>query len=221
MTSTWKELFQAQMLTRKCVSSINLFSLFWVTLLLTKPYYAIIRIPRGLILGLSLFYRPKTKFSKIIEIQKPILNYLIIFLRERLNGLITKSRSNYYQYIANKLNNVLRNSKAYWSLLRFFLTNKNKPAHEHWDTRLQLCMWDDHHVFSMATLVFTRLLLDEIYHLIELPFDWLIDDAMFVCLLDELILDFCYSNFDMGNRWIWTWIDYHPCITSEPTNQMY
>ena len=31
---------------------------------------------------------------------------------------------------------------------------------------------------------------------------WLIDDAMFVCLLDELILGFCYSNFDMGNRWI-------------------
>ena len=24
--------------------------------------------------------------------------------------------------------------------------------------------------------------------------DWLIDDAMFVCLLDELILDFCYSD---------------------------
>ena len=32
---------------------------------------------------------------------------------------------------------------------------------------------------------------DEIYHFIELPFEWLIDDAMFVCLLDELILGFC------------------------------
>ena len=32
-------------------------------------------------------------------------------------------------------------------------------------------------------LVFTRLLLDEIYDLIELPFDWLIDDAMFVYLM--------------------------------------
>ena len=28
------------------------------------------------------------------------------------------------------------------------------------------------------------------YHLI----DWLIDNAMFVYLLDELILSFCYSN---------------------------
>ena len=42
--------------------------------------------------------------------------------------------------------------------------------------------------------MFTRLLLDEIYDLIELPFDGLIDDVMFVCLLDELILGFCYSN---------------------------
>ena len=50
---------------------------------------------------------------------------------------------------------------------------------------------------------------------------WLIDDAMFVCLLDELILGFCYSDFDMGNRWIWTRIDYHPCVTSEPTDQVY
>ena len=79
-------------------------------------------------------------------------------------------------------------------------------------------MWDDYHVFLIATLVFTRLLLDEIYDLSELPFDWLIDDVMLVCLLDELILGLSYSDFDMGNRWIWTRIDYHP-ITSEPTNQ--
>ena len=42
--------------------------------------------------------------------------------------------------------------------------------------------------------MFTRLLLDEIYHLTKLPFDRLIDDAKFVCLLDELILGFCYSD---------------------------
>ena len=102
----------------------------------------------------------------------------------------------------------------------FYSTLPLPPAHEHSDIYLQLCMWDDYHVFLIATLVFTRLLLDEIYHLIELPFEWLIDDAMFVCLLDELILGFCCSNFDMGSRWIWTRIDYHPCITSEPTNQV-
>ena len=58
-------------------------------------------------------------------------------------------------------------------------------------------MWDDYHVFLIATLVFTRLLLDEIYHLIELPFEWLTDDAMSVCLPDELILGFCYCDLTL------------------------
>ena len=63
------------------------------------------------------------------------------------------------------------------------------PAKEHSDIYLQLCMWGDYHVFLIATLVFTRLLLDEICHLIELPFEWLIDD--------ELILSFCYSDLTL------------------------
>ena len=60
-------------------------------------------------------------------------------------------------------------------------------------------MWDDYHVFLIATLAFTRLLLDDIYHLIESPFDKFIDDAMFVCLLNELVLDFCYSDLTWEN----------------------
>ena len=55
-------------------------------------------------------------------------------------------------------------------------------------------MWDDYHGFLIATVVFTRLLLDEIYYLIQLPVDWLICDAMFVCLLDESLLGFSYSD---------------------------
>ena len=43
----------------------------------TNPYYAMIRIPHGLTLGLSLFYMPKIKFAKMIERTKPIFNYLI------------------------------------------------------------------------------------------------------------------------------------------------
>ena len=43
--------------------------------------------------------------------------------------------------------------------------------------------------------MFTRLLLDEIYHIIKLPF--LTVDDMFVYLLDELILGFCYSNLTL------------------------
>ena len=113
----------------------------------------------------------------------------------------------------------------------FYFNLPLPPAHEHWGIYLQFCMWDDYRVFLIATLVFTRLLLDEIYHLIELPFQWLIDDAMFVCLLDELILGFCYSDLTLetggfelastitlalqGNRltkfaslqttWLWVW----------------
>ena len=79
----------------------------------------------------------------------------------------------------------------------FYPTLPLPPAHENWDIYLQLCMWDDYHVFLIATVVFTWLLLDEIYHLIELPFEWLIDDAMFVCLLDELIRGFCYSDLTL------------------------
>ena len=52
-------------------------------------------------------------------------------------------------------------------------------------------MLDDYQPFLIAKLLFTRLLLDEIYHLIESPFDGMTDDAMFVWLLDELILGFC------------------------------
>ena len=102
----------------------------------------------------------------------------------------------------------------------FYSTLPLPPTHEHWDTYLQLFMWDDYHVSLIATLEFTRLLLDEIYHLIELPFHWLIDNAIFICFFDELILGFCYNNFEMGNRRIWTYIDYHPFTTSEPTNQV-
>ena len=66
-----------------------------------------------------------------------------------------------------------------------------------------------YHIFLIAPLVFTRLLLDEIYHLIELPFDWLIDDAMFVFLLDELILGFCYSNL------LWRLYWHFPALRNE------
>ena len=71
----------------------------------------------------------------------------------------------------------------------FYSTLPVPLVHEHWDIYLQLCLWDDCHIFSIALLVFTRLLLDEIYHLIKLPFDWLMMECQF-CLLDDLILDF-------------------------------
>ena len=65
----------------------------------------------------------------------------------------------------------------------FYFTLPFPPAHEHSDIYLQLCMWDDYHMFLVAPLVFTRLLLDEIYHLIEIPFDWLVMLHLFVCVM--------------------------------------
>ena len=87
----------------------------------------------------------------------------------------------------------------------FYYTLPLPPTHKHSDIYLQLCMWDDYHRFLIATLVFTRLLLDENL----LPYRitiLLIDDVKFVlvCLLDDSILGFCYSNLDTGNRWTQT-----------------
>ena len=76
----------------------------------------------------------------------------------------------------------------------FYSTLPLPPAHGHSEIYLQPCMWDGYHIFLMATLVFTRLLLDEIYHLIELLFDWLIVILIFVYLL-ELILGFVSATW--------------------------
>ena len=51
---------------------------------------------------------------------------------------------------------------------------------------------------------------------------WVIDWRCNVCLLTWWIdTRFLLQRFDIRNWWIWTRIDYHPCITSEPTNQVY
>ena len=47
----------------------------------------------------------------------------------------------------------------------FYSTLPLPTAHEHSEIYLQLCMWDDYRIFLIAPVVFTRLLLDEIYHL--------------------------------------------------------
>ena len=82
---------------------------------------------------------------------------------------------------------------------------------------LQFCTWDDYHIFLITQLAFTRLLLNEIYHLIELQFDWLMMWCWFSfgCLLIWFWV--LLQLFDMRNWWTWTRINYHPCITSEST----
>ena len=67
----------------------------------------------------------------------------------------------------------------------FYSTLPLSLAHEHSGIYLQLGTWGDYHIFLIETLVFNRLLLNEIYHLIELLFDWLMMWCWFsfVCLL--------------------------------------
>ena len=67
----------------------------------------------------------------------------------------------------------------------FYSTLPLSLAHEHLGIYLQHGTWGDYHIFLIETLVFNRLLLDEIYHLIELLFDWLMMWCWFsfVCLL--------------------------------------
>ena len=50
---------------------------------------------------------------------------------------------------------------------------------------------------------------------------WVIDWWCNVCLFTWWIdTRFLLQQFGIGNWWIWTRIDYHPCITSKPTNQV-
>ena len=49
----------------------------------------------------------------------------------------------------------------------FFYSTLLPPTCEVSGIYLQLCMWDDYHMFLITMLVVTRLLLNEIYHLKE------------------------------------------------------
>ena len=57
----------------------------------------------------------------------------------------------------------------------FYSTLSLPAVHEYSGIYLQPCTWDDYHIFLIVSFVFTRLLLDEIYHFIKLAFDWLMN----------------------------------------------
>ena len=57
----------------------------------------------------------------------------------------------------------------------------------------------------------------------RITFDWLIDNVTLTFCLFTWWFDFSFfllQPFETGNWWIQTRIDYHSCITSEPTNQV-
>ena len=65
------------------------------------------------------------------------------------------------------------NREREWLIFYSITTSTHSQTFRHLFATLHVCMWDDYHIFSITPLVFTRLLHDEIYHLIELLFDWL------------------------------------------------
>ena len=74
----------------------------------------------------------------------------------------------------------------------FYSTLPFPPFHEHLDIYLQLWMWDDYHVIFNRTpdcySMRITTLLD--YYLVN----WWWNFNFFVCLVDDLVLGFCYSN---------------------------
>ena len=117
----------------------------------------------------------------------------------------------------------------------FYSTLPLLPVHKHSDIYLQLCTRDNYHIFLNPTFLITRLLLDEIYHLIELLFDWL----MMWCLFSFGYLFIWFyvllqlfdlrktGGVELASNYL-TWekpVDSDlnrplSCIRSEPTNQL-
>ena len=129
----------------------------------------------------------------------------------------------YFTYVA-LTSTTLSNKKLHIFFFFFFqgfllqTLTTDRTGEEHSDIYLLLCLWDEYHIFLITPLVFNRLLLNEIYHLIELLLDWLMWCLIFVCLLVDLILSFV--------RTIWhekpvssNSHRLYPCTASKPTNQ--
>ena len=50
-----------------------------------------------------------------------------VSFQEDVKAFIESSKRKYYYRIASKLNNTQKNSKSYWSVLKWFLSNKKIP----------------------------------------------------------------------------------------------
>ena len=74
------------------------------------------------------------------------------------------------------------------------------------------------HIFNRTACIY--LMLHAIYHLIELPFDWFRMRCYFVCLLDDLILGFCYNNLTWETDGFELASTITLCITNKPTDQV-
>ena len=83
----------------------------------------------------------------------------------------------------------------------FYSTLPFPPAYEHSNIYLQLCMWDDHHVFLIAMLVFTQAVYTDCY------------STRFTTLsnyfLGQLLSIKC--DFWVGLAWLWSGLNKKRC----------
>ena len=125
MTSTEKELFQTNFYEKVCIfnkSVLNVLSNF-------IPHETILcddKDPSWFNSRIKSLLQAKNKVFKKGKTNTQLLDKLN-FLQERLNSLGIESKNNYYDPMANKPNNLQRNSKPYWSLLKWFLNNNKIP----------------------------------------------------------------------------------------------
>ena len=87
-----------------------------------------------------------------------------------------------------------------------------------WDVRWEMwddCFWSQRLCLpDCCSMRFTTL---SNYHLIDWLIDWWCNVCLFAWWIDSRFL---LQQFDMGNWWIWTRIDYHPYVSSKLTNQV-
>ena len=87
-----------------------------------------------------------------------------------------------------------------------------RPTHEHSDINLQLCIRDDYHIFNHTACIYQTATWWDL-PLYRTTFDWLMTYVIFCLFTWRFDSRFLLQQFDTGNRWTWTRIDYHPCIT--------
>ena len=92
------------------------------------------------------------------------------------------------------------------------------PTDEHWDIATLHVRWLSR-IFKRKACVYqtaSRWNLPP-YRITIWVIDWWCKVCLFTWWIDTTFL---LQRYDIGNRWIWTRTDYHPCITSEPSNQV-
>ena len=63
------------------------------------------------------------------------MHYQLEHLQSNWNNSFDTSNHEYYPTMANKFNSIKKSSKAYWSLLKSFINNKNNLNHSNNSTQ--------------------------------------------------------------------------------------